>query len=107
MNLPAKPRCYNAGKISGLSWLDAYSKFERADKRIEKKYGLNPVNPMKHGLHPSRPWWMHMVYDLWLMMRCEVVYFQQDWKESRGARIEYKVAKFFGKKIQMKTLLGE
>lgn len=91
-------KCYNAGKISGLSYLDAYNKFDRYDKDIERR-GMLPVNPMKVGLRPRRPWWMHLVYDLGLLIGCSHVVFQHDWEESRGARIEHCVARLLRKKI--------
>ena len=91
-------KCYNAGKISGLPYIAAYHKFDRYDSEIEQM-GMTPVNPMKDGLKPTRPWWMHLVYDLWLLVRCSHVAFQPDWEQSRGARIEYRVAQALRKRI--------
>ena len=91
-------KCYNAGQITGLPYLVAYSNFDKYDKVIESM-GMTPVNPMKEGLRPSCPWWMHMIYDLWLMARCQHVYFQPNWTESRGARIEFVVARLLRKEI--------
>ena len=81
-----------------MPYLVAYKNFDETDKIIEAR-GMIPVNPMKVGLRPSRPWWMHMIYDLWLMSRCEHVYFQPGWAESRGARIEFNVARLLRKDI--------
>lgn len=92
-------KCYNAGKISGLPYLEAFQKFARTDRIIRENLGYEPVNPMVHGIGADNPWWMHMVYDLWLMVRCQAVYFQPDWTQSRGARIEMKVARFLRKEI--------
>ena len=91
-------KCYNAGKISGLSYLTAYNKFDRYDFEI-LDMGMLPINPMQDGLRASRPWWMHLVYDLWLLVRCSHVAFQPDWEQSRGARIEHRVARLLRKKI--------
>lgn len=100
MSLPTTgPRCYNAGKISGLSYLGALNKFQKFDKVIRERTGMTPVNPMIHGLNPSSPWWRHMLYDLGLMVRCDMVFFQPDWVESRGAKIEHAVARLLGKTI--------
>ena len=99
MNLPEGIRCYNAGKITGLSYLGALAKFRKFDEPIMLKTGMNPVNPMVHGLKPKDPWLIHMVYDLHLMLRCDAVFVQPDWIESRGAKIEFKVAKLIGKDI--------
>lgn len=91
-------RCYNAGKISGLSYLSARAKFDKFDEEI-RKAGMVPVNPMVDGLRADRPWWMHMVYDALLLVGCSHVLFQPDWFQSKGARIEFKLARFFRKKI--------
>lgn len=93
-----KTKCYNSGKIGGLPYLVAYKKFQKADEDIFLM-DMNPINPMKSGLKYSRPWWMHMIVDVCLLLRCQCVYVQTDWKESRGARIEMKLAKLFGKTI--------
>lgn len=99
IKLPEGKRCYNAGKISGLNYLGVLAKFRKYDEQIYGETGMHHVNPMVHGLKPSRPWWMHMVYDLHLMLRCDAVFFHPDWVESRGSRIEHFVAELFGMDI--------
>ena len=85
--------CYNSGKITGNA--DAYKAFLRADFDIIDK-GFNPINPIKCGLPKSFPWLLHMVVDiLILVFTCRYAYFQSNWKESRGARIEHFVCKLF------------
>lgn len=87
-----KRKCYNSGKISGLPYLTAYNNFQDADADI-RRHGYEPVNPMKERwLRPSAPWWMHMVVDVWHLLWCEAVYFQKNWSDSRGARIEFMIA---------------
>ena len=94
-----KRKCYNSGKISGLPYLTAYGNFLAADKDIESR-GFVPVNPMKEGwLKPSAPWILHMLVDLWKMVWCDAVYFQKNWPESRGARIEFQVALNLNKEL--------
>lgn len=99
MSLPEGKKCYNAGKISGLNVLEALAKFRQYDELIYQSSGMLPVNPMIYGLKWSRPWWMHMIFDLILMLRCDAVFFQPDWKESKGARIEHWVAEKLGMEI--------
>lgn len=86
-------KCYNSGKIGGLPYLVSFDNFRKADEEIQAM-GFIPENPMTKGLKPSRPYWMHMVADILLLSRCRHIYLQRNWKDSRGARIEYKVAKF-------------
>lgn len=87
--------CYNSGKISGLK--NAQKNFKKADFEIID-LGYNPVNPMVHGLESVRlsnaPWIIHMIVDiLILVLFCRVAYFQSNWKDSRGAKIEHFVCK--------------
>ena len=105
--LPPRPRCYNSGPISGTGYLEAYERFRRNDGHILSRYGMNPVNPMLLGLRPSRPYWMHILYDLWLMLRCDAVCFQRGWEKSRGARIEYRVARLLRLKVLLPDDSGE
>ena len=91
-------KCYNSGKITGFSLPVAAYKFLQADKEIQE-LGYRPVNPINNGLQWSDPWLLHMIVDIYNMLRCKVVYFQRDWKESKGARIEYRIARFFGKEM--------
>lgn len=94
-------KCYNSGKISGLPYLTAYNNFSTADKEI-RSMGFDPVNPMgERWLKPSAPWAAHMAVDLWKMLWCDAVYFQRNWEDSRGARIEFYVAMTLGKEMIM------
>lgn len=91
-------QCYNSGKIGGLPLPVAARKFHLADKEI-MELGYIPVNPMKNCLKWSDPWILHMIVDVCNMLGCNAVFFQKDWMDSKGARIEYKIAKFFGKEL--------
>lgn len=90
--------CYNAGKIGGMTYITAHKNFEQADKEIIN-LGWEPVNPLYNGLRTSTPWLIHMIVDLCLLASCKAAYFQRNWKDSRGARIEHRVAKFLRKKV--------
>lgn len=94
-----KRTCYNSGKISGLPYLVAYNNFLAADKEI-RAHGYEPVNPMKEcWLKPSAPWLLHMIVDVWKMLWCDAVYFQKNWADSRGARIEFQAAMHLNKEL--------
>jgi hypothetical protein len=83
-----------------MNYLQAYDRFLHADEEI-RAMGLTPVNPMILGLQASRPWWMHMAYDIWLLIRCGNLYLQPNWRQSRGARIERRVAVWLGLNIHL------
>lgn len=94
-----RKKCYNSGKISGLPYLTAYNNFLSADRMIEAM-GYRPVNPiLESWLKPSAPWLLHMMVDVWKLLWCHAVYFQKNWEDSRGARIEFRVALFLNKEI--------
>ena len=96
-----KRKCYNSGKISGLPFLVAYNNFLEADKQIYD-LGYEPVNPInKQWLKPSAPWLLHMIVDVWHLMWCKAVYFQNNWVDSRGAKIEFYVALYLNKEMIM------
>lgn len=91
-------KCYNAGKIGGLSPIVANRNFSVADNYILSR-DMEPVNPMKVGLQYTAPYIFHMLKDLSLLLSCWYVCFQSNWKDSRGARIEHRVARLTRKKI--------
>jgi hypothetical protein len=91
-------RCYNSGKITGLPKSEYLFNFMIADCEIENK-GYFAVDPLFQGLKKNAPWLAHMIIDVLLMLTCSTVYFQRNWKDSKGARIEHRIAKFFGLKI--------
>lgn len=103
--IPRKKRCYNSGKIGGLNYISVINKFKSANLEIERR-GMHPVSPLDNGLKPSHPYWLHMAVDILMLARCGNVYLQADWQTSRGARIEYRVAKFLGLNIWEETNVG-
>jgi hypothetical protein len=42
-----------------------------------------------------------MAYDIWLIIRCGNLYLQPNWRQSRGARIERRVAVWLGLNIHL------
>ena len=91
-------KIYNSGRISGLSRENVVNKFAEADETI-KAGGFLPVNPLKSWVPEWCPWLVHMAADIILLMRCDAIYMQKDWEQSRGARIEKKIAEKIGLKI--------
>ena len=98
-------RIYISGKISGLPIEQATYNFAESAKICERE-GKKPINPMSFK-HFRRNFWIgYMVIDIIMLLTCSEIYLQSDWLESKGARIEYKVAKFFRKKINRKDLFA-
>ena len=92
-----RTKVFISGKVSDLPYLVAYGKFSNAERMLQQM-GYATVNPMKIC---KRDWsWVRcMIKCLWAIMWCDKIYQLPDWKESKGARIEYKWAKILNKRI--------
>ena len=92
-----RKRIYISGKITGLDLKDARDNFYDAAFTLWWN-GYNPVNPMRETYFFNRigklPWCVYMFFDIILLLQCRGIYMQSNWRESRGARIEYRIAKF-------------
>lgn len=86
-----------SGRVSGIKYENAKKNFRKAEKLMESE-GLFPVNPLKL-CKQEWSWLRCMIVCLWYLAKCDNVYFMRNYKKSRGARIEYKVAKWLGKTI--------
>lgn len=91
------PKVFISGKISGIEYLVAYGKFSNADRKLSAM-GYEVVNPMKI-CKKNWSWLRCMVKCLWAIWRCDKVYQLEDWKDSKGARIEHKWAKLLNKRF--------
>lgn len=94
---PLRVKIFVSGKISGEDYYQAYRKFSDAEKHLES-LGYKVVNPMvlckKHW-----SWIRCMAVCLWHLVGCKGIYQLPDWRSSRGARIEYRIAKLLNKDI--------
>ena len=88
-------KVFISGKVSGLPYVYAQERFNRAASLFQGWEVHNPVKLCK----PSWSWWRCMVVCLWHLMKCDAVVFMDNWQDSRGARIENRMAKFFDKQI--------
>ena len=95
-------KIYISGKITGLDPKRAWMNFLSVEMRYFKK-GINTVNPMNKKYLFNRigkmPWYVYMACDIFLLLSCDTIYMQYNWKESRGSRIEHGIAKFLNYKI--------
>lgn len=90
-------KIYISGKISGLDVADYTSKFNSAEARLKRCFGsdVQIINPLS--INPFlgiKNWYCYMITDIWQLLKCDSVYLLDNWHDSRGARIEYKVAKW-------------
>ena len=91
-------KLYISGKISGTDLTHTRKRFSDAADKLQA-LGHEVVNPLCNGLSETDPWEAHMVKDIANLLQCEGIYMLSDWEESRGARIEYAIAKEIGLKV--------
>lgn len=90
-------RVFISGKVSGLAYLEACRLFYDASKLVLAR-GLHPVIPVDL----CRSWWSWyrcMAVCLWNLARCKYVLQLDNWENSRGAKWEYRVGRFLGKRF--------
>ena len=80
-------KIYIAGKITGDK--NYKSKFKRAEKLL-RSLGHSVMNPAWIAPSDDFTWTDYMQISGMMQARCNAVYFLKDWKESEGAKIEFK-----------------
>lgn len=90
-------KVFISGKVSGIKYYVAYGKFSNAERMLQQM-GYATVNPMKI-CKENWSWLRCMIKCLWAIFFCDKVYQLEDWKDSKGARIEYRWAKLLRKRI--------
>ena len=92
-------KIYISGKISGLPLKNVIDKFNMHAAFLKLK-GYEPVNPIEVSPYrEDKQWHDYMVDDFAALLKCEAIYMLKDWGQSRGARIEYQIAKELGLQI--------
>lgn len=94
-------RVYISGPMSNLIREQYMELFKRAEQSLRSQGYTKVVNPIR--VWACRwPWLYQLVgyrltllYDLWLLMRCDQIYKLPGWRDSRGANIESCVAYHF------------
>ena len=92
-----KRKVFVSGKVSGLAYLEACRQFYDAS-HVLLRLGYKPILPIEL-CRPWWRWWRCMVVCLWHLMWCDCFCQLDNWKDSRGARIEYRVARILRKKF--------
>ena len=87
-------RVYISGPMTGLTRQQYIRQFQLAEKLLRQQGYHSIVNPTR--VWTCRfPWLFRIIgyrltllYDLWLLTRCNRIYKIPGWKKSRGAQIE-------------------
>ena len=102
-------RTYISGPMSGLTRDQYTERFLLAEQQLIENGYTNIVNPVRFWV--SKPW-IHkilgyrltLLYDLWVLTHCQVIYKIPGWKQSRGAQIESCIAFHFNITVVPKPL---
>ena len=94
-------RVYISGPMSGVDRKLYLEMFKRAEQSLRAQGYTKVVNPIR--VWACRWPWLYriigyrltLLYDLWLLMRCDMIYKLPGWQDSRGANIESCVAYHF------------
>jgi nucleoside 2-deoxyribosyltransferase len=89
-------KIYISGKITNNANYKA--DFEDAELAL-KSAGFQPVNPAEERLLDGATWADYMRHDIKLLCDCDAIYMLNGWRESAGAKIEYKLARDLGIEI--------
>lgn len=99
-----KSKIYISGKIGGLED-DAIILFFRAKWELIERHGkdnITVINPFDiKPLFGIKSYWFFMITDIIALLKCDTVYFLNNWTDSRGAKIEMRFALMFKKRIIM------
>jgi hypothetical protein len=100
-----KSNIYLSGKIGGLETFDSYLNFEIAKWALLAKHrpaNITVINPLDiKPLFGIKQYWFFMITDIIALLKCDTVYFLSNWTDSRGAKIEMRIALLFKKRIIM------
>jgi len=90
-----KPKLYVSGAISGMPELNKI-KFEIATKQL-RHLGYEVVNPHELCIGiPAAEWEKCMKICICALCFCEVMIMLDDWQDSRGATLEFIIARSLG-----------
>ncbi|MFQ3578512.1 MAG: DUF4406 domain-containing protein [Bacteroidales bacterium] len=90
---------YISGAISNLPYEEVLKKFNTMEDYLRAIGVKNIVNPVKLGLLPTDAWEYCMQICLKAMEKCNAIILLSDWKDSRGARLEFRNAVRLGMNI--------
>lgn len=94
-------KVYISGPMSNLTREQYLELFRRAEQSLRDQGYQRIVNPIR--VWACRWPWLYrligyrltLLYDLWLLMHCDLIYKLPGWRDSRGANIESCVAFHF------------
>ena len=99
-------RIYIAGPMSGHENLN-FQAFHAAAAKL-RAAGHDVVNPAEINPDPLMEWKLCMRTDIAYLVTCDTIYLLQGWHNSRGANIEYTLARSLEMDVMFETVtVGE
>jgi hypothetical protein len=95
-------KIYISGKITGLDIEEAMQNFEDAEVMLNKLNFDTIFNPFKvcKDLDPNTATWDdYMIKNIEVLLKCDSIFMLSNWEDSKGARLEFDIAKSLGVKI--------
>lgn len=93
-----RARVYISGPIAHHDIGERRDAFAEA-RRMLRRNGYLPINPMENGLPQPGDWHQHMRADIRNLLRCQYIYFLPGWQNSKGCRLEFDVAMSCGLQV--------
>ncbi len=84
---------YISGKVTGQKIEEARTKFLAAKKFLKGITKEKIINPLEVEVRGGLTWEEYMAKDIYWLIKCNKIYMLRDWPESKGARLEYLIAK--------------
>lgn len=91
-------KVYISGAISNGDINERKKEFEKMENYL-RACGFKPVNPFNNNIPHEAKWEVHMKKDLQMLLQCDGICMLKGWKQSKGANIEYNIAKACGIKV--------
>jgi hypothetical protein len=89
-------KIYISGKITGLEHEVAKMYFKVVEDKL-RDAGHTPMNPMELvPYHAENKYEDYMAEDVRILLACEAILMLENWRDSKGARIEHFIAHEFG-----------
>lgn len=89
-------KIYISGKITDLPPAEAKANFELAEQEIRAKYGedVQISNPIRFSPYvEGKTWKAYMADCVAELETCSHIYMLNNWADSKGAKVEYALAK--------------
>ncbi len=87
-------KIYISGKITGIE-AEAERLFSAAEIKL-REMNYDPINPFTLNHDHDKSWNSYMREDIKQLCDCDAIYLLSNWKESKGALIEYEIAVYLG-----------